>query len=173
MLARSERELREMAEASGGAGVKIVGEEQASGAFGRQREFVPIALESSPATTILKMSVLPSRMADLLKITAKAADENGMQWAAVARGLGAIYFALLPTERTEQTLRKVAQATSKIFAGCVSLDGNATIPWCPSEWKTALNIWGPSRGDFELMRKLKKLFDPGDVLSPGRFAGGI
>jgi glycolate oxidase FAD binding subunit len=173
VLARCERELREMAESSGALGAEIIGEEQASGLFGQLREFVPIALESSPATTIVKMSVLPSRMADLLKIAVRAVDENGMRWAAMARGLGVIYFALLPTERTEQTLKKVAQATSKIFAGCVRLDGNATVPWCPSEWKPALNIWGPTRGDFELMRKLKKLFDPSDVFSPGRFAGGI
>jgi FAD/FMN-containing dehydrogenase len=112
-------------------------------------------------------------MADLLKIVAEAADNNAMRWAAMARGVGVIYFALLPTARTEQILKKVAQATSKILAGCARLDGNSTIPWCPSEWKPALNIRGPNRSDFELMRKLKKLFDPGDVFSPGRFAGGI
>ena len=66
-------------------------------------------LESSPATTILKMSVLPSRMADLLGSAAKAADESVLPWAAMARGVGVIYFALLPAERTEQTLKKVAQ----------------------------------------------------------------
>ncbi len=142
VLARYERELREMAELCAANSAEIVGEEQASGVFGRQREFVAIALESSPATTIVKMSVLPSRMADLLRIAAKAADENGMRWAAMARGVGVIYFALLPTERTEQMLKKMAQVTSTIFAGCASLDGNATIPWCPSEWKPSVEHLG-------------------------------
>ena len=134
---------------------------------------MPIALESSAAATIVKMSVQPSRMADMIGVAAKAADEVALPWAALARGVGVIYFALLPAERSEQTLNNIAQATSKIFAGCASSQGNATIPWCPAEWKPALNIWGPNRGDFDLMRKLKQLFDPGDVLSPGRFAGGI
>ena len=173
VIARCESELRDMAELCGARSAEPVGGDLASGVFGRLREFVPIALESSPAATIVKMSVLPSQIADLIEVAANAADEGSLKWAAMARGVGIIDFALFPAERTEQTRNKVAEATSKIFAGCANLDGNATIPWCPAEWKPTLNIWGPNRGDFDLMRKVKTLFDPGDVLSPGRFAGGI
>jgi glycolate oxidase FAD binding subunit len=173
VLDRYGRDLRQMAKQSGAIDATVLGIEQIEGAFGRVREFMPIALESSPATTIVKMSVLPSHMNNILVAAAKAADENGLPWAALARGVGIIYFALLPAERKERDFGNVAQATSKLFAACANLEGNLTIPWCPAEWKSALNIWGPNRGDFELMRKLKKLFDPGDILSPGRFAGGI
>jgi glycolate oxidase FAD binding subunit len=173
VLDRYEQELRQMAEQSGAVDAQLLSEENIRGAFGRVREFVPIALESSPATTIIKISVLPSRMSEFIGAAAKAADDGAVPWAALARGVGVIYFALLPVERSEQTLANVTQATSKIFASCASLEGNATIPWCPAEWKPVLNIWGAARGDFELMRKVKSLFDPGNVLSPGRFAGGI
>lgn len=173
VLARSERELREMASLCGANTVAIVGDERHDILFRGLREFVPIALESSPAATIVKMAVLPSRMDDAVKLASLAAEENAVPWAAMARGVGIIYFALLPAERTEQTLKAVARATSKMFTACASLDGNMTIPWCPAEWKPALNVWGPERGDFQLMRNVKKLFDPSDVFSPGRFAGGI
>jgi FAD/FMN-containing dehydrogenase len=36
-----------------------------------------------------------------------------------------------------------------------------------------LQVWGIGRGDFEQMRKLKKVFDPPGILAPGRFVGGI
>jgi len=39
--------------------------------------------------------------------------------------------------------------------------------------KRAVNVWGAARPDFELMRRVKAIFDPQNVLSPGRFAGGI
>jgi glycolate oxidase FAD binding subunit len=173
VLDRYERDLRKMAEQSGAVDAQVLAEEPTKGAFGRVREFVPIALESSPATTIVKMSVLPSRVDEILVAAAKAAVESDLPWAALARGVGVIYFALLPVDRSQVALGKVAQVTSKLFAACACLDGNATNPWCPTEWKSALNIWGPDRGDFELMRKLKKLFDPANVMSPGRFVGGI
>jgi len=48
------------------------------------------------------------------------------------------------------------------------------LEWCPSEIKTSPDIvWGTSRPDFELMRRVKNSFDPQIVLAPGRFAGGI
>jgi len=34
-------------------------------------------------------------------------------------------------------------------------------------------VLGPSRQDFVLMQRMKNVFDPQNVLSPGRFAGGI
>jgi glycolate dehydrogenase FAD-binding subunit len=79
----------------------------------------------------------------------------------------------LPLERNEDTLTRVARATNDIFAQCAALAGNATIPWCPTEWKTALPVWGPERGDLGPMRALKKVFDPHGVFAPGRFMGGI
>jgi FAD/FMN-containing dehydrogenase len=36
-----------------------------------------------------------------------------------------------------------------------------------------LKVWGLPRADFAQMLKLKKVFDPAGVLSPGRFVGGI
>jgi len=56
---------------------------------------------------------------------------------------------------------------------CAALGGHATIPWCPTEWKSALKVWGLPRADFAQMLKLKKVFDPAGVFSPGRFVGGI
>jgi glycolate oxidase FAD binding subunit len=91
----------------------------------------------------------------------------------MARGPGVIYFALLPNDRSDEARRRVIQATDQILPECAALGGNATIPWSPAEWKSALKVWGLERGDIAQMRKLKKLFDPPGILCPGRFMGGL
>ena len=91
----------------------------------------------------------------------------------MTRGLGVIYFALLPGDRGDEARRRVIQATDQILFESSALGGNATIPWSAAEWKSGLKVWGPERPDFDAMRKLKKLFDPAAVLSPGRFMGGL
>jgi glycolate oxidase FAD binding subunit len=91
----------------------------------------------------------------------------------MARGSGVIYFALVPGEAGEEARRRVIQATEQIVPECASLGGNATIPWSPAEWKGALKVWGPEVAGLEQMRKLKNIFDPSGVLSPGRFIGGL
>jgi glycolate oxidase FAD binding subunit len=47
------------------------------------------------------------------------------------------------------------------------------IEWCPTELKRRVNVWGEPREDFPLMQRLKKVFDPQGILSPGRFVGGL
>ncbi|MGD1211051.1 MAG: FAD-binding oxidoreductase [Candidatus Acidiferrales bacterium] len=173
VLERSELELRRMAEDAGAAGIIALGDDRVPFAFGRTREFVPIALESSAAATILKLGVLPTRMRQVLDAAAKAADAAELRWAALVRGLGVIYLALLPSEENQEALGRVVRAANDILAECAALGGNAAIPWCPAAWKSLLPVWGLDRGDFEQMRKLKKVFDPHGILAPGRFAGGI
>ena len=54
------------------------------------------------------------------------------------------------------------------------IGASAMLEWCPAEVKRAAGgVWGPARKDFALMQRVKNVFDPQNVLSPGRFAGGI
>jgi len=172
-LSRYERDMTGMAERCGAAGVTLLAQEQIAGAFGRKREFIPIALESSPATTILKVSVLPRKMNEMVTRAGRFANEVGVRWAAMARGVGVIYFALLPEAQDENARSRTATIAEQMMAAVARLGGHATIPWCPREWKRSLPIWGRPREDFPQMAKLKTLFDPNRILAPGRFVGGL
>jgi glycolate oxidase FAD binding subunit len=172
VLKRYAGDLQRMAEEAGAMGVALL-DENLRPAFNRKREFIPIALETSPAAAIVKISVLPARMAEALEHAVRAAESNSLPWVAMARGAGVIYFALLPAQRDEVTEVRTATATDAILAACAELAGHSTIPWSPAEWKCKLKIWGLPRADFAEMQKLKRAFDPLGVLSPGRFVGGI
>jgi glycolate oxidase FAD binding subunit len=173
VLDRCERDLRQMAEKCGCESFVVLASDQMPPAASRKREFIPIALASSPAATIVKMSVLPTRMNEVLASAARAAETNSLPWAAIARGLGVIYLALLPKDRSDEGRLRMIQATDQMLFECAGLGGNATIPWSPAEWKSSLKVWGLERRDIDQMRKLKRLFDPSGILSPGRFVGGL
>jgi glycolate oxidase FAD binding subunit len=173
VLGRCERDLCQMAQLSGATSTAVLEEDKTAGAFGRVREFIPIALASSDATTIVKMVVLPAQMKQVLASAERAAETNSLLWAALARGLGVIYFALLPTDGEQDSRRRVTKAADQILLACRDSGGEATIPWCPAEWKSALKVWGLDRRDLDQMRKLKEVFDPHGTLSPGRFVGGL
>jgi glycolate oxidase FAD binding subunit len=166
------KDLQRMAKESGATGVTLLAENLPP-AWARKREFIPIALASSPATTIVKISVLPMRMKEALAAAQKSAESNNLRWAAMARGVGIIYFAILPSDHTEEWRQRVANATSATQDACAKLAGHATIPWAPAEWKTALQIWGPPHEDATQMQKLKTVFDPQKILSSGRFAQNL
>ena len=93
--------------------------------------------------------------------------------ATLVRGVGIIYFAILPDNAAPETLRHIAGACAKVFDAAAKLGGHAAVPWCPTALKKEINVWGPPRGDMELMRRVKRVFDPHSILSPGRFVGGL
>ena len=173
VLHRCETELRRMAEQAGTVGISALGREQIPGAFGRKREFVAIALESAPATTILKLSVLSSRMKDILREVEADAGGVSLRWAAMARGVGVIYVVLLPDSRDDRRREHIVLTANRIQVACACAGGHTTIPWCPAEWKHSLRVWGSEGADLEEMRKLKAVFDPQGILGAGRFVGGI
>ncbi|HEY6464980.1 MAG TPA: FAD-binding oxidoreductase [Candidatus Acidoferrales bacterium] len=177
VLDRCEVELRAMVEATGGIHFARIGDDKTPSAlaavFGRLREFVPIALGSSPASTIMKLAVLPEHLEHAVAAVKHAAHDHSIPWAAVVRGVGVIYVALLPPAHDEKHMKCTAGAANRIHEDCARLGGHSTIPWCPSEWKATLNVWGPERPDLALMRRVKSVFDPRGILAPGRFVGGI
>jgi glycolate oxidase FAD binding subunit len=173
VLERYQRELKQTAQRAGCENCEIVGDEKNPASFGRLREFIPIVLEFSPATAILKLSVLPAKLHEVLAAVSNTAQTNALPWAGVTGGFGVSYIALLPTTRDESSLERTRKAARDIIGVTAQLGGNATIPWAPAKWKQSLKIWGPDRADFEQMRKLKQVFDPALILAPGRFAGGI
>jgi glycolate oxidase FAD binding subunit len=173
VLERCEHDFRQMASECAAANRMAYSGDAATAITDRVREFIPIALASSPVATVVKASVLPTRMAELIAGAAKAAETNSVSFAAMARGLGVIYVVLLAADRTEESRRRASQSTEQILTEAGKLDGHATIPWSPAEWKSALKVWGLPRADSDQMRKIKTVFDPGGVLSPGRFMGGL
>ena len=53
------------------------------------------------------------------------------------------------------------------------MGGTLIVERCPPEVKKVVDVWGPTRTDFQLMRAIKTQLDPRGTLSPGRFVGGI
>ena len=95
----------------------VLGDRVRAAAFAFKREFIPIALASSPAATIVKIGVLPARLKDALVAAIKAADTNQLPWAAMARSLGVIYFALLPA-RSQRSVPSSSSCYNESHFGC-------------------------------------------------------
>ena len=51
--------------------------------------------------------------------------------------------------------------------------GHAVVEQCPVSLKKQIDVWGGQPEAVEIMRRLKRKFDPAGILNPGRFVGGI
>ena len=56
---------------------------------------------------------------------------------------------------------------------CVSAGGHAVIERASPAVKDGIDVWGYEAPALEIMRRIKREFDPNALLNPGRFVGGI
>lgn len=141
---------------------------------GYVREFASTASGEITPVAVFKISTLPGRLPALADDVVSCAEQQDVPWAMMMRGVGVTYFKMIAADGTAESLGRLKEACSRVFCGCDESDwGRAVLLMCPAEFKSEMNVWGKASGNLPLMRGLKKVFDPGNVLAPGRFVGGI
>lgn len=73
-----------------------------------------------------------------------------------------VLYAALPADTTPETIDLIRKATP----------GHAVVVTAPPGLRQRIDMWGPVPG-LELMRRVKRQFDPKNLFAPGTFVGGI
>jgi glycolate oxidase FAD binding subunit len=78
-----------------------------------------------------------------------------------------------PSVDNADQMEAFAGAVAKARAALAARQGTLVLTEAPPALKRLVDVWGPPGDAIELMRRVKRQFDPDRVLSPGRFVGGI
>jgi glycolate oxidase FAD binding subunit len=173
VVERHARDLRAFADSTNAWNFAALDAPTRTAIFNFAAEFPRIGREARPAATIFRIAALPATMPALIEQLYAAASRAAIPAAALVRPSGPVYFAFLPEDEPEAAVPKLASLATEIFRVVAELGARAFIEFAPKQLKSRISPWGPEREDLELMRRVKKVFDPENVLSPGRFAGGI
>jgi glycolate oxidase FAD binding subunit len=173
---RHERELGCLSGAADAEEFLPLTDAEADSVHAQIREFPKLMLERAPAAAIFRVSAVPGVMAMLLGKLRVVAAQHELDFVSLGRASGIFHVAFLPQKETSAPPPSFAGVIAEVFRTCGQheMHASAMLEWCPTKIKTSADVvWGPSRPDFELMRRVKHSFDPQNVLAPGRFAGGI
>jgi FAD/FMN-containing dehydrogenase len=173
VLERYARDLTRFAEEGRADACHVLEESERAIVWARLSEAMSLLLEASPAVTIVKIATVPSESGKILENLREIAERHALPTAMLVRAAGVIYFALLPATNDALCIEHSARACREMFEGAECGKYHAVIQWCPLQLKSRLNIWGSVNQDFALMQKVKSVFDPHGVFSPGRFVGGL
>ena len=136
---------------------------------GLWEHFVPGSAPGDGACCRLRASVLNSDMVCTMREGIEHSREAGIDCEVFCHACsGQLFFDLGSAEAEKQ--RDLIAALRELVAG---RGGSLLVEAAPPEVKRDIDVWAGNMATLALMRRLKRACDPDDVLSPGRFFGGI
>ena len=120
---------------------------------------------SSPAPLVLKINVRPSAVISIMELLLNI-DPNASLASHAGNGVVIAAFSEFSLADASKTL------IQRLQPAAVAAGGNVVVWSCACGELTRQAVWGAGRGDAEMMRAVKRQFDPKGLLNPDRFVYG-
>ncbi len=138
------------------------------------RDFPRDLKEGYPNLISLKSNFLISKWGEILKSYEKIAHDSGFECAFICHSEnGILYSYILSEKNLRLKIGPLVKLIEKLKSEAVKNAGNLVVESSPLSIKKKVDVWGELRSDYQVMSRLKKEIDPGAILNPGRFVGGI
>ena len=138
------------------------------------RDFSQGLTENYPNLISLKSNFLISKSDEMLGSYEMIARELGIECAFICHsGNGILYSYILPGKKFRSKVESFIELIGKMTAEAAKNEGNLIIESSPLLIKKKVEVWGQSRSDYQVVRRLKEQIDPAGILNRGRFVGGI
>lgn len=135
---------------------------QAPGWWGRMPGLGPAETLIKATTTIAEVGHLVSGLRRVATESGAGVEVNG------SAGTGVVYAGI----GAGAPPGAVARVLDTARRSCAAVDGAAIVLRAPAAVRHGIDPWGPVPA-LAIMRRVKDNFDPGHLLAPGRFVGGI
>jgi glycolate dehydrogenase FAD-binding subunit len=120
---------------------------------------------------VLRFVTLPGKLPALVRALRSFASSSWMNSAILIRSVSIVYLVLLPHDGDETADKQAAYFWKSVASLRGQMEFHASILFCPSDWKTELDVWAHANGTIDLGQRVKKAFDPNGTFARGRFAG--
>ncbi len=169
-----ERQLRDCAEMCREAGAVDVGTVEGDAAAMLWRRLADFGWDAeTEALAAARVSVLPTALAPLLESVARTTPDESVAPSVIAQpGYGGLSIFWFEGEEG-QSENSIRESVSGARALVREMGGRLVIERCPPRVKAAMDVWDDVGESLDVMRRMKEQYDPGSILNPGRFAGGI
>jgi glycolate oxidase FAD binding subunit len=122
----------------------------------------------------IKSNFLISKCGEILGSYEKITQGLGIDCAFISHaGNGVMYSHVVPGENFRRRRESFVALIEKLTAEAVKYGGGLVVESSPLSIKKKVDVWGQSRSDYVIARRLKEQIDPTGVLNIGRFVGGI
>jgi glycolate oxidase FAD binding subunit len=168
---RQKREIAELCATHGSPAVEVLEDGAESIAWREIRDLALTVAARSPGVVAAKSSVSMSSLQVICDAAREATKKRGLPLCLDVRAGSGIVYAWLEGQAGDES--RQAQAVAEMRAAAIVAGGSLVVESAPRPVKSAISVWGDPGSDFPAMKAVKAKLDPGGLLNPGRYVGGI
>jgi len=173
-VARQNTDLGEMGRQEGASGVVTLKADAHRDFWIAYRDFTGDLAKINPNLVSLKANFVLSKVAEMVGAFEGALQEAGMDCPLTCRAGNGMLFAALPMgDDLGVKSAAVVGLIERLTVLSVKNGGNLIVERAPKMIKEKVNVWGQTRSDVVVVRRLKAKLDPSGILNPGRYVGGV
>ena len=174
------RQVRAASAAAAGAGA-AAGETDLAAGGALWQKCVDLGWEAAAPPVLFKASAVPSELRHVYADLMRSAETSDGTVGVVADPLsGSLRCGVWPPAEHERALDARQSPLAQLVpllqrARTISQEhgGSLEVQRGSVSLKTAVDVWGPHPQGLAVMRNLKRTYDPGHILNPGRFVGDM
>ena len=173
-IERQVSEMSEMGKKRGTLEALTLGAEKHQAFWVSLRDFTYGLTQEYSNLISVKSNFLISKSGEMLEGYEKIAQGLGIDCAFISHaGNGIIYSYILAGKNFRSRVESFVELIEKLTAEAVKNGGGLVVESSPLSIKKKVDVWGQSRSDYLVARRLKEQIDPAGILNIGRFVGGI
>ena len=169
-VAEDAARIQELCRRHGAASVRLAADAAEAGRLAAARRSAFSALARVKPTTILEDATVPrSELSRMIRFIQETGSRHSLDIATFGHfGDGNLHPTFLTDERDADEMRRVELAMGEIFAHALSLGGTITGEHGVGLAKKAFLRGQVGDASYELLRRVKRTLDPGNLLNPGK-----
>ncbi len=173
-IERQVSEIGERAKKNSALEIAVLASETHPSFWKAIRDFSEGLVEEGLNFISFKSNFLISRCGEVMDSYEKIAKESGVDCGLICHsGNGVLYSYVFAGKGVRSKKESLLNLIREFSSVAVKNEGHLIVESCPPDIKKRIDVWGEPRGEYEIMRRLKKEIDPKGILNPGRFVGGI
>jgi glycolate oxidase FAD binding subunit len=171
---RQVSEMSEVGKKQGTLEALTLGAEKHQAFWVALRDFSLYLTDEYSNVISMKSNFVMSKCGEILESCEKIAQRLGIDCAFISHaGNGIMYSHALPGENFRRRGESFVTLIEKLTAEAMKYGGGLVVESSPLSIKKKVDVWGQSRSDYLVARRLKEQIDPAGILNIGRFVGGI
>ncbi len=173
-VARLKKDLSEMGRQEGATDVVVLTADGHREFWIAYRDIADPLAKTHPNFISLKANFALSKVMEMVGAFETGFKEAGLDGALFCSAGNGILRAVLPLgDDLGAKTAAVVGLIGRLTAESVKNGGNLIVERAPKAIKEKVNVWGQTRSDVVVVRRLKERLDPAGILNPGRYVGGV